>query len=652
MPAGAGAFRDAITMKHKGRDEPRDALADPAGLQRALEETWEWCRDRDGGHLATYIPELAKVDPDRFSLTACTPSGEVVAVGDSGHGFTLQSLCKPFLYGGALKEHGAAAVAERVGVEPTGDAFDSIVRLESGTHRPHNPMVNAGALAVAGLFVEHPEGDPVGRMLSLFEDLTGRSGLQVDGRVHDSEHATADRNRAMAWLMAHFGMLRAPVESVLEVYLKACSLVVTCRDLAVLAGTLAAGGTNPVTHVPALPRTFVRDVLAVMATCGMYDAAGAFALDVGLPAKSGVSGGLMAVVPGRLGLAAFSPRVDDHGTSVRGLSALRGLASHLPLHPLQPDPATPRAAPPRDLLRTSLSLVHERWGAEESGHVAPYLDGMPSTDPALFALAACTTGGEEAAVGDADAAFSLQAAVNPLAYGLALESAGVEAVHARVGVEPSGNPYHAIVFDPRRNRPHNPLGNAGALALTPLLPGYGPEQRAAGLRQALGRFCGGDALAPDPAVLERERAHAARNRAIAHLLRNFGILEDVETALRVYLEWCSLATCARGLARLAGTLAHGGCNPLTGVQLLEPPTVRRVLSLMFTCGMHDGTGRFIFEAGLPAKSGVSGAILAVAPGRMGLAALSPRVDPRGASVRGQAALADLSRTLGLDILAG
>lgn len=221
------------------------------------------------GRVATYIPELAKADPDRFAIAVCTTDGEVVAAGDARRAFTLQSVCKPFLYAVALTRFGRGGVHSRVGVEPSGDAFDSIVRLESGTNRPHNPMINAGAIALASLVCQRDARESFAELTAELGRCAGRADLTMDDATYRSESATGDRNRAIAYLMHHLGMIEGDVESVVDLYFRLCSITVTCRDVAVMGATLGHAGVNPVTGERVLPRAVVRDVLTIMSTCGM-----------------------------------------------------------------------------------------------------------------------------------------------------------------------------------------------------------------------------------------------------------------------------------------------------------------------------------------------------------------------------------------------
>jgi glutaminase len=303
-------------------------------LQQALDDALVRAGELQDGKVANYIPELARVPPEHFALAACTVDGAQASAGDDAVELTLQSVSKPFVYARALDLWGVAAVHERVGVEPTGDPFDSIIRLDAAK-RPHNPMVNAGALAVTSLLIEKSDADPgrrTGQLVELFSAFAGRPLPGIDASVYLSERATGHRNRAIAHLLRNFQVLAAPVEDTLELYFQQCSVRVTTRDLAVMAATLAAGGRNPLTGQQVVSRELLPPVLTLMFLCGLYDDSGSFAMEVGVPAKSGVSGAILAVVPGRLGLAAFAPRLDAHGNSVRGVAALRHLSRTLGLH--------------------------------------------------------------------------------------------------------------------------------------------------------------------------------------------------------------------------------------------------------------------------------------------------------------------------------
>lgn len=299
-------------------------------LQAYLEELHEGLRGVGEGAVADYIPELAKADPSWFGICAATVDGRVFAIGDCDQPFTMQSVSKPFMYGLALEQNGREAVSRRVGVEPSGDAFNAIV-LDKDSHRPLNPMINAGAIAVAGLVRGADPTERLNQLLGMFERFAGRPIL-LDAAVFTSERTTGHRNRAMAHLLRNFGMVDERIDEILDLYFQQCSLLITARDLAIMAATLANGGVNPVSGARALAQPFVRDVLSLMYTCGMYDFSGEWAYTVGLPAKSGVGGGVIAVVPGKLGIAVFSPPLDRRGNSVRGVRACAALSERYALH--------------------------------------------------------------------------------------------------------------------------------------------------------------------------------------------------------------------------------------------------------------------------------------------------------------------------------
>jgi glutaminase len=278
-----------------------------------------------------YKPELSAEERDRFSVCIVRVDGEVYQAGDYDRPFALQSISKVFVYGLALADHGRDYVLKHVGVEPSGDAFNSIV-FDERNNRPYNPMVNAGALVTTDLVRGKDPSEKLERILRILRSYAGNEAIAVDDDTFGAEIRTADRNRATAYLMRSQGMISGDVETILALYLRQCSVQVTCRDLAVMAATLANGGVNPVSGERALPLRHVREVLSVMHTCGMYDAAGQWAFDIGVPAKSGVSGGIMAVIPGKGGVGVFSPGLDSHGNSVRGIRVCQEISERLGLH--------------------------------------------------------------------------------------------------------------------------------------------------------------------------------------------------------------------------------------------------------------------------------------------------------------------------------
>ena len=300
-------------------------------IQEIVDHTYEKYRGVNDGAVATYIPELGKANPDDFGICVVTVDGDVFSAGDCAQEFTIQSICKPFAFQLALEELGRDVTLKHVGVEPTGDAFNSI-ELEPKTMRPFNPMINAGAIAVASLIKGSSPESGVRGFVEKMQIAAGRS-LRIDEAVLASETTTGNRNRAMAYLMLNCGIIDEGIDHTLYQYFSQCSLLVNCRDLANMAVTLANMGTNPVTNEGAfVDFQYIKDVLTVMFTCGLYDYAGGWAYEVGVPAKSGVGGGIIAVVNRQLGVAVYSPRLDAQGNSVRGIMACKELASHLGLH--------------------------------------------------------------------------------------------------------------------------------------------------------------------------------------------------------------------------------------------------------------------------------------------------------------------------------
>ncbi len=299
--------------------------------------------DRSGA-VADYIPELAAADPDHLGVALSTVDGAVYAAGDTETAFTIQSISKPFVYALALADQGMDAVLAKVDVEPSGEAFNEL-SLEEGSGRPLNPMINAGAIAVHTLVSDH--GTPGRRSERILAGLSAFAGraLDVDEAAYRSETATAFRNYAIANMLRSRESIVEDPEDVVAAYTRQCSVLVTTRDLAVMAATLANRGVHPVTGEQVVEEWVVRQVLSVMTTCGMYDSAGDWISTVGLPAKSGVSGGIIGALPGQLGIAAYSPRLDPHGSSVRGVDVCRRLSVDMGLHmmdPPQPARATVR----------------------------------------------------------------------------------------------------------------------------------------------------------------------------------------------------------------------------------------------------------------------------------------------------------------------
>lgn len=336
------------------------------------------------GETAGYIPELASADPERLSAVFATVDGEVYGAGDSDVEFTIQSISKPFAYALALFDRGFDPVLAKVGVEPSGEAFNEI-SLESDTGRPRNPMINAGAITTHSL--AGPEGlNPVQRVERVVQGLSAFAGhqLKIDETVCASEMDNAHRNLAIAHMLRSHGILTEDPRAVVDGYIRQCSVLVTTRDLAMMAATLANRGVNPLSNEQVVDGAVVRQVLSVMATCGMYDAAGDWATQVGIPAKSGVAGGLIGALPGQLGIATFSPRLEEHGNSVRGVSLFERFSSDMGLHVMEVPPAA-RAVVRSNRVRASAEgatrVVRLQGGIRFAGAeriVRELLEGAPS----------------------------------------------------------------------------------------------------------------------------------------------------------------------------------------------------------------------------------------------------------------------------------
>lgn len=306
------------------------------------------------GNVADYIPELAKADPALFGICIATRDGHLYEVGDTRHAFTIQSISKAFSYGLALEDRGEEHVLARIGVEPSGDAFNAI-SLKAGTGVPFNPMINAGAIATCGQILPRDGQSRIDRITDYLSKCAGQK-LAVDTQVYQSESDTGHRNRAIGWMLRNFGIIDEEPREIVETYFRQCSLLVTCADLAVMGATLANQGVNPLTGERAIAHEYVDNVLGVMATCGMYDWSGEWIYRVGLPAKSGVGGGIIAVLPGQLGIGVFSPPLDAQGNSVRAIRVCMDLARELALHLFNPS-----AVPPPALRRTyNASQVNSR----------------------------------------------------------------------------------------------------------------------------------------------------------------------------------------------------------------------------------------------------------------------------------------------------
>lgn len=282
------------------------------------------------GEVASYIPELAKANSDRFGISVVTASGHVYEVGDFKQKFTIQSISKALVYGMVLEEHTQDYVLTKVGVEPKAELFN-VIALDEKTNRAHNPLVNAGAIAITDLVSGNNAIERLNRLLEMFRRYTGRR-VSVDTLVAISERIADSRNRAIAHLIHAFNLIGEPPDETLDLYFQQCAVLMNSHDLAVMGATLANGGVNPITGERAISSCAVQDVLSIMYACGMSEYSGEWLYRIGIPASSGVGGGMMAIAPGKLAIGVFSPRLDAKGNSIRGIKVCEQMAKDLGLH--------------------------------------------------------------------------------------------------------------------------------------------------------------------------------------------------------------------------------------------------------------------------------------------------------------------------------
>jgi glutaminase len=336
-------------------------------VRHVLETILDGARLRTDGAVADYIPELANADANGLGIALVSTHGVVHEAGDSTTAFTIQSVSKPLVFALALDALGLDTVTRHVGLEPSGEPFNAI-SLEAGSGRPLNPMINAGAIVTSSLIAGDTADAKFATIRAGLQAFAGRE-LDVDEAVFASEVATGDRNRALAYLARSAGTLASTAEVATGAYFRQCALTVTARDLAVMAATLANGGVNPVTGERVVSDDAARSTMAVMTSCGMYDASGEWLVRVGLPAKSGVGGGIVAVQPDQFGIGTYSPRLDARGNSVRGVTMLELLSQQSELHLLRHrgEPLSPIASitPAGDELVAILRGEIAFAGAEE-----------------------------------------------------------------------------------------------------------------------------------------------------------------------------------------------------------------------------------------------------------------------------------------------
>ncbi|MCL4806391.1 MAG: glutaminase A [Thermoanaerobaculia bacterium] len=313
------------------------AAQSPSDIEAALKSAHAKYKDLREGANADYIPALAKVDPNIFGIVVVTTDGKVYTIGDVTSEVSIQSISKVFTMARVMEEQGPEAIAENMGVDATGQVFNSIVAVEQYKGAEMNAMVNPGAITATSMVRGATAEEIWGSIIGTYGDFAGRP-LSVNQEVYRSEAETNQRNQAIAMLMHAYGRIKAEPLRACDLYTKQCSVSVNAKDLAVMAATLANGGKNPVTGKQVMKTENVPEVLAVMATAGLYDDSGKWLFATGLPAKSGVGGGILAVSPGKFGIAAIAPPLDKAGNSVKAQKAIAEVSNALGGNPLAPRP--------------------------------------------------------------------------------------------------------------------------------------------------------------------------------------------------------------------------------------------------------------------------------------------------------------------------
>jgi glutaminase len=299
-------------------------------LEKLAKEAHARFKDDQGGKNADYIPALAKVPSNLFGITIVTVDGKVINVGDVDTAFSMQSCSKVFTMCLVMQESGDKEIYDKINVEPTGHAFNSVVAVEEGDGRADNPFVNPGAIATVSLVKAKNAQERWNKIIGCYSKFAGEK-LTVLEDIYKSEAETNFRNRGIAHILFNSGHLYAEPLECTDVYTRQCSVGVTCKQLAVMGGTLANHGVNPVTKERCLDAKYVPKVLSVMTMAGFYDGSGAWAWNAGLPAKTGVGGGIVAVVPGKMAIVSFAPPLDKFGNSVRAQEAIQYIAEQLDL---------------------------------------------------------------------------------------------------------------------------------------------------------------------------------------------------------------------------------------------------------------------------------------------------------------------------------
>jgi glutaminase len=329
----------AVTLVTLALAAPSLRAQAPADIQKAVDAAYAKYKTLQEGKNADYIPALAKVDPNLFGIALVTPDGKVYTAGDVKTEVSIQSISKVFTMMQVIQEQGLESIEKRIGVDATGARFNSIIAVEAvkttiGAGAPEmNPLVNPGAISSTSMVKGATADEVWKKIIGIHNDSAGRS-LTVLQDVYKSESDTNQRNQAIGALMLAYGYIKDNWQQAVDLYTRQCSIGVNAKDLATMAGTLANGGKNPVTSKVVMDTAKVPGVLAVMATAGLYDDSGKWLYHTGLPAKSGVGGGLIAVSPGKFGIAVVSPPLDDAGNSVRAQKAIADISNALGGNPL------------------------------------------------------------------------------------------------------------------------------------------------------------------------------------------------------------------------------------------------------------------------------------------------------------------------------
>jgi glutaminase len=317
--------------------QDQKAIPDKGEIETVLNATYKKYKDLKDGKNADYIPALKNVNSELFGIALVTADGRVYNVGDIDADYSIQSISKVFTLAQVLQESGEGSIENSIGVDATGDVFNSIIAVEKDKGKEINPLVNPGAIATTSKVKGQNADEVWTKIIGIHSAFAGRK-LGVNQEVYKSESATNQRNQAIAMLMYAYERIKSKPAQATDLYTRQCAISVNTKDLAIMAATLANGGVNPVTKKKVIERKHVRGLLAVMATAGLYDDAGKWLFHTGLPAKSGVGGGIIAVVPGKFGIAAFSPRLDEAGNSVRAQKAIADISQALNANPYDVEP--------------------------------------------------------------------------------------------------------------------------------------------------------------------------------------------------------------------------------------------------------------------------------------------------------------------------